>query len=153
MGKRLHALLLALVAVVGALLLAAHALRGAAATAFSGMAVQSGAVYAMGISVCQKRQSALDMLAAKQLGDDHANKLFDALADCDNAVLAFRVGQVIHEITTAAGDAYRVVEIHAPGNDNGTLYWLTSMQVVARVAKPGEKPSMEILQPQPVRLS
>lgn len=104
------------------------------------MAAVTGNVYAMSVSVCIDKKDAIAILdAEKDLGHDHAAKLFDALDKCDNVPTQFRVGPVVHTITNKDGKVYRVVEITAPADDKQKLYWMTSMTITASVTKPGAK--------------
>lgn len=106
----------------------------------SQMAVVSGNIYAMQISLCLDKKDAVAILEAeKTLSHDHASKLFDALDGCVNVPTQFRVGPVVHTITNADGKTYRVIEISSPTDDTQKLYWMTSMRVVAGVTKPDRK--------------
>ena len=117
------------------------------------VAVVTGNVYAMSVSVCIDKKDAVAILdAEKDLGHDHASKLFDALDKCDNVPTQFRVGPVVHTITNADGKTYRVVEITAPSDEKQKLYWMTSMTITASVTKPGAK-SNEIQKPIDMRAS
>jgi len=150
MNRRLHAALLTAVAVVGVIVLGWMKF---ARADMSDISVVTGSVYAMSISVCSKKQSAIDVLDATKISRDHGNKLFDALDDCDNIAAAFRVGPVVYEAKFPDGTSARVVEIQVPTNAKLKAYWMTSMKVVASVAKPGEKPSNEIRQPVQIKPS
>lgn len=113
----------------------------------SQMAVVTGNIYAMQISLCLDKKDAVAILdAEKTLSHEHASKLFDALDGCVNVPTQFRVGPVVHTITNAAGKTYRVIEISSPTDAAQKLYWMTSMRVVAGVTKPGA-PANEISQP------
>lgn len=117
------------------------------------MAVVTGDVYAMQISICLEKKDAVAILdAEKELGHEHASKLFDVIDTCQNVPAQFRVGQVVHTITNADGKTYRVVEIVSPTDDTQKLYWMTSMTVTAGVKKPGAK-SNEIQKPIDMRAS
>ena len=117
----------------------------------SQMAVVSGNIYAMQISLCIEKKDAIAILdAEKTLSHDHASKLFDSLDGCVNVPAQFRVGPVQHTITNADGKTYRVIEITDPADDAQKLYWMTSMRVTAGVRKPGARPN-EISKPIQIR--
>lgn len=126
-AKRWHA------AILGAVALICLAVLGWASTAsaadMSGYSVRTGWVYRMSISACVKKESAIDILDAEKTSHEAASKLFDKLADCDNAAFEFRVGKVVHSIYTEQM-IYRVVEISVPQAPENKVYWMTSMQVL-----------------------
>ena len=126
-AKRWHA------AILGAVALICLAILGWASTAsaadMSGYSVRTGWVYRMSISACVKKESAIEVLDAEKVSHETASKLFDKLADCDNAALEFRVGKVVHSIYTEQM-IYRVVEISVPQAPENKVYWMTSMQVL-----------------------
>lgn len=110
------------------------------AALLTNLAVVTGNVYAMQISICLEKKDAVAILdAEKELGHEHASKLFDVIDSCQNVPAQFRVGPVVHTITNADGKTYRVIEITDPADDKQKLYWMTSMNVVAGVKKPGAK--------------
>ena len=126
-AKRWHA------AILGAVALICLAILGWVSTAhaadMSGYSVRTGWVYRMSISACVKKESAIEVLDAEKVSHETASKLFDKLADCDNAAFEFRVGKVVHSIYTAEM-IYRVVEISVPQAPENKVYWMTSMQVL-----------------------
>ena len=126
-AKRWHA------AILGAVALICLAILGWASTAsaadMSSYSVRTGWVYRMSISACVKKESAIEILDAEKVSHETASKLFDKLADCDNAAFEFRVGKVVHSIYTAEM-IYRVVEISVPQAPENKVYWMTSMQVL-----------------------
>ena len=101
----------------------------APAADMSGYSVRTGWVYRMSISACVKKESAIEVLDAEKVSHETASKLFDKLADCDNAAFEFRVGKVVHSMYTAEM-IYRVVEISVPQAPENQVYWMTSMQVL-----------------------
>ena len=126
-AKRWHA------AILGAVALICLAILGWVSTAhaadMSGHSVRTGWVYRMSISACVKKESAIEILDAEKVSHETASKLFDKLADCDNAAFEFRVGKVVHSIYTEQM-IYRVVEISVPQAPENKVYWMTSMQVL-----------------------
>lgn len=127
MNRRVHEAILFLVA-LGGICLMGWAMVAAAAD-MSGYSVRTGWVYRMSISACVNKQSAVDILDAEKTSHEAASKLFDKLADCDNAAFEFRVGKVVHSIYTEQM-IYRVVEISVPQAPESKVYWMTSMQVL-----------------------
>lgn len=116
------------------------------AAPIAGQSVVTGSVYAMQISLCVDPKDAIAILDAEKISHEHASKLFDKIDGCNNFPAQFRVGRVIHTMTNAAGKTYRVVEIQAPEDEKNKLYWITSMNVLAGVTKPGVK-NNEVQQP------
>lgn len=135
-----------------AALLFATVVLNASAADMSDYSVTTGSVYQMSVSVCSKKQSALNVLDAEKISHDHANKLFDALDECDNIAASFRVGPIIAEAKTGGGLTSRVVEIQVPSDPKQKAYWLTRMQVVASVSKTG-KPDNSVKQPVQIKKS
>jgi len=126
-NRRVHEAILFLVA-LGGICLMGWALVAAAAD-MSNYSVRTGWVYRMSISACVKKESAIEVLDAEKVSHETASKLFDKLADCDNAAFEFRVGKVVHSIYTEQM-IYRVVEISVPQAPENKVYWMTSMQVL-----------------------
>jgi len=134
-----------------AALLFATVVLNASAADMSDYSVTTGSVYQMSVSVCSKKQSAPNVLDAEKISHDHANKLFDALDECDNIAASFRVGPIIAEAKTGSLVS-RVVEIQVPNDPKQKAYWLTRMQVVASVSKTG-KPDNSVKQPVQIKKS
>ena len=147
MNRRLHEALLGAIAAIGVLVLLGYASGVLAGRDLSDQSVKTGAVYRLYISACGKKQSAIDVARAQEISHDHANKLFDALDECQNIPLTFRVAAIVLTVTPAEGARVHVVEVEQVGDAAAKVYWLTTMQIVATVSKPGQKPSDEIQQP------
>lgn len=98
----------------------------------SGFTVNTDSVYQMRISVCLKKESAIEVIDAEKKSREDANKAFDKLADCDNIPISFRVGKVVHSIY-ARGVVSRVVEIEPVNNPEVKAYWLTTLQILPAI--------------------
>ena len=143
--RRWHAAILTMIAAIGVIAILFFSFPARAD--MSQHSVATGSVYQMQISACTKKEAAIEILKAEQISHEHANKLFDALDECQNFPITFRVGKIVHSAKLESGKVALVVEVEAVKDATIKLYWMTSMTVTASVTKPGEKPSDEIKQP------